>query len=153
MNVSVNKAENDWEKPGESQWIVVDDNRGILQVVSTILQLMTNARIRCFESADEALKAFELHQNDVSLVITDLEMPSMNGLELCHELRSRRPDVKVLLMTGNHTALDSSSAKLMGFCGLIYKPFLPTDLRNTLEDAGALEVQETEFESSYARRH
>jgi len=145
-------SENDWETQGShSKWIVVDDNRGILQVISTMMELLTDAEILCFESAEDALKAFEIQPEEVSLVITDLEMPGMNGLELCHAIRAIRRDAKVVLMTGNHTAMDTASARLIGFAALLYKPFLPVDLRNLLDSVGVLNGHSSNCEQSYAR--
>lgn len=132
--------------------MVVDDNAGILQVVSAILSVITDARIDCFESGEDALRHFDANPEAVGVVITDMEMPGMNGLELCHALRERRADLKVLLMTGNQTAIDPASARLCGFDGMMYKPFLPGDLRNLLENAGALARHSSAREAMFSSR-
>jgi DNA-binding NarL/FixJ family response regulator len=66
-----------------------------------------------------------------------MEMPGMNGIEFRKQLESAAPQSKVLLTTGNHAVIDEASARLIGFRGLIYKPFSVAALKKTLEEAGA----------------
>jgi two-component system chemotaxis response regulator CheY len=133
--------------------MVVDDNPAILQIVATILNVIDNARVFSFESPNSALAAFKDRQGEFNMVLTDLEMPEMNGLELCNALRAERPGIPVLLMTGNHDAIDEPTAKLFGFTALIYKPFTPAELKRQLENVGALRGAASEVPVVSAQRN
>ncbi|HEY9508924.1 MAG TPA: response regulator [Verrucomicrobiae bacterium] len=130
------------EKP---RWMVVDDNVGILQMLSTLLAAISGARICCFESGEQALAAYLADPESYQLVITDLEMPGMNGVELCDHLHVRAPHLKVVLATGNHAAVDSRTAQEFGFSGLLYKPFTFDGLEHLLEHIGVLETRHNEL--------
>ncbi|HLP76335.1 MAG TPA: response regulator [Candidatus Paceibacterota bacterium] len=121
----------------ELVWIVVDDNPGILEVISLFLETLGH-RVECFQSPAKALAAFRATPEVYGNVITDLEMPGMNGIELCEELHAIAPHLKVLLITGNGAALDSAGARYLGFSGLLYKPFDFDDLGQLLHGTGCL---------------
>ena len=65
-------------------WLV-DDDPSILRLLSTFLKRKGGFNVRCFENGDEALEAIQEGAPDV--LITDWEMPKMNGLELCRRVR------------------------------------------------------------------
>lgn len=70
-------------------------------------------------SAEEALA----NDQPVDLLVTDLNLPGMNGLDLAHQMRDRTPELKVLCMSGN--LLPSASHNDIHF---IQKPFPPQAL-------------------------
>lgn len=121
-----------------SHWIVVDDNSSILEMLTNFLGVLTDARISAFQSAEKALEAFSAAPEDYQLVLTDLEMPGMNGVEFCDQLRLRAPHQKVILVTGNQDAIDWPTAKEFGFSGLLYKPFSLGALEHLLENLDVL---------------
>jgi CheY-like chemotaxis protein len=121
------------------RWMIVDDNEGVLQVLSVLLSAVGSANISCFSSGAQALAAFQEEPAAFQLVFTDLEMPGMNGFELCHRLRAVAPGLKIVLATGNCSAVDEQTAEQTGFAGLLLKPFSMDDLVQLLERIGALE--------------
>jgi CheY-like chemotaxis protein len=114
-------------------WMLVDDNLGVLQVISTIVNITSGVETRCFESGIAALAAMRDTPDAFQLVITDLEMPGMNGLELCQKIHAIDPGQKILLTTGNHGAIDEATARVVGFSGILYKPFSPVALQQVIE--------------------
>jgi len=107
------------------QLLVVDDEETLRSVVSQVLSadgfLVAEAA-----SGEEALEAFRggVHQ----LVITDIRMGGMSGLELLTEIKLRNPDTQVVIMT-SHTSLDSAlSAMRAGAYDYLIKPFESLDL-------------------------
>jgi CheY-like chemotaxis protein len=100
---------------------------------------LSRATIECFSSPQAALKAFATTPEKFQLVITDLEMPDMSGIELCRRLHELSPTQKVLLSTGSEILTDEQAAK-NGFCGLLHKPFLFASLQRSLAAAGVLEM-------------
>jgi CheY-like chemotaxis protein len=120
-----------------ARWMVVDDNDGILSLMRAVLAQLCDAPIEYFHDAPSALAAFRAAPDRFQFVITDLEMPGMNGIELCHELHALAPALKIVLSTGSR-AITPAEAKRDGFCALLDKPFPFAALRSTLEAVGMI---------------
>jgi len=119
------------------RWMIVDDDADILLMLADLAAGLTTAKVDCFRSPREALTAFTAAPEQFQFIITDLEMPGMNGIEFCRCLRAVSPAVKVLLSTGSR-ALTGAEALQKGFCGLLYKPFPLAAIENALMSAGVL---------------
>ena len=111
--------------------MLVDDNADFLRMLSTALPMITDAEIECFNSSTEALAAFALAPERYALVMTDLEMPDVNGVELCGRLRLIAPAQKIFLMTGSGL-FTAATARQAGFDALLNKPFSTAMLRTFL---------------------
>jgi len=114
--------------------LIVDDEPTVLRSVTTALA-MEGFRVIVAENGLAGIDAFMRTPDEFLLVISDVVMPVMNGLELAEKIRAVRPHMRILLMTGY-----SDAALLMikqPAIPLIRKPFLPEDLiravRRTLE--------------------
>lgn len=114
------------------RWMIVDDNEEILMLMRDIAARFGDAEIDCFNSPHHALAAFEAAPEHFELVITDFEMPGMNGVQLCHRLRAISSAVKILLATGSGLVSEEAAAN-EGFCGLLHKPFPFAVLHKILE--------------------
>src|SRR6516164_7678524 len=88
---------------------VADDNRGVLELVSRVLR-MQGYQVLEANSGPEALHVAERHDRPVDLLLTDVEMPGMDGIELSRFLRAQRPETKVIFMSGNGTLGDVDGA-------------------------------------------
>jgi len=100
-------------------WII-DDDSSIRWVLEKALQ-KTAMDVTSFESADSALRALEKQEPDV--VMTDIRMPGMDGLELLERINGRYPELPVIIMTA-HSDLDSAvSAYKGGAFEYLPKPF------------------------------
>lgn len=106
---------------------VVDDEEVIASSLEMIL-LQAGFRARSFSKPLEALRAAQLEAPD--LLITDVVMPLLSGIELAIQVREHCPDCKVLLFSGqaatNHL-LESARAEGYNF-ELLTKPVHPGDL-------------------------
>ncbi len=89
---------------------VVDDDRSIRWVLDKALRA-AGFDTRSFESADEVLAALERRQPAV--LVTDIRMPGTDGLQLLEHVRSRYPDLPVIIMTA-HSDLDSAVTAYQG---------------------------------------
>ncbi|MGD2097354.1 MAG: response regulator [Desulfobacterales bacterium] len=79
--------------------------------------------------AEDGLKALEvLKQNIISLVVTDLKMPNMDGFELLAHIMQYYPDIPVIIITGYSTPEMEQLAREGGAVGYIAKPFLIENL-------------------------
>jgi len=93
----------------DSVW-VIDDDPSIRWVLEKALQKADMA-VRSFESGSTVLEALERHQPDV--ILTDIRMPGVSGLELLESLSREVPDVPVIIMTA-HSDLESAVASYRG---------------------------------------
>lgn len=115
--------------------VLVDDDESLRAAMTTIL---TRAGFNIHSTADgeEALRFIQ--KNPVSLVITDLIMPQIEGIELIVRLRKARPDLKIIAVSGGgrlrpETFLDA--AKSLGAWKVMTKPFSTPDLIAAIREA------------------
>jgi CheY-like chemotaxis protein len=127
------------ETAGGARWMIVDDSEEILALMEAIAGRLGGVAIECFNSPQTALAVFRAAPENFPLVITDLEMPGMSGLEFCRQLHEVSPAQKILLSTGSEILTDAQAAQ-NGFCGMLHKPFLLASLQRALAAAGVLEV-------------
>ncbi|MBT3010953.1 MAG: nitrogen regulation protein NR(I) [Candidatus Thiodiazotropha sp. (ex Lucina aurantia)] len=99
---------------------VIDDDRSIRWVLQKTLE-KADMDVTCFESADRVMNYLDKEQPDV--VVSDIRMPGMDGLELLELLHTRYPDMPVIIMTA-HSDLESAvSAYHGGAFEYLPKPF------------------------------
>jgi DNA-binding NtrC family response regulator len=85
------------------------------------------------EGADDALGIAS--DATIELVVTDMTMPGMSGLELVRALHADRPDLPVLVVTGSGTEDTAAQAAASGAAGNLAKPFSHAELRQAVADA------------------
>jgi DNA-binding NtrC family response regulator len=100
--------------------LVVDDHAQARQSIADVLR-HAGHQVECLASAVEALKLMERESFDV--VITDLQMPGMNGLEFIHHLERRPHGAQVLMVTAHASVASAVDAMRHGAFDYIEKPF------------------------------
>jgi len=75
-------------------------------------------------NSERALEMFRAEPDRYDLVITDMTMPGMTGVELAGELLSIRPNLPIILCTGFHDSITPVKAKQLGFREFVLKPIL-----------------------------
>jgi putative two-component system response regulator len=112
--------------------LCVDDERIILKLLERLLVAKGFEPITC----DEPAAAIAQFDDTIDAVITDLDMPGMDGLTLMKELRERQPELPVLVVTGHGTVDTAIRALREGASGMVVKPFagdeLETEVRRAL---------------------
>jgi DNA-binding NtrC family response regulator len=117
--------------------LVVDDERGVRALCTDVLQ---RAGYRT-EAVDSALAALgRTGEREYSLIVMDIHMPVMDGVELCRRIRQRRPDQPVVLITGCPSIDTAVRGIRNGASEYLSKPFTPEILRETV--ARALDARE-----------
>jgi DNA-binding NtrC family response regulator len=112
--------------------LLVDDDPLIVNSLSEFLRLEGYA----VDSAGDGAQAVEmLAVNRYNLVITDVNMPRTNGLELLRTIRNRYPDVVVLVITGYGTIENAVDAVKMGAFDYLTKPIIDDEIRVTIQKA------------------
>jgi DNA-binding NtrC family response regulator len=112
--------------------LVVDDEAVVLESVKKFLR-EEDCVVHGVKSAAEALAVMDQIQVDV--VITDLMMPHMDGLELMTRIKSRGDSMPVILMTGYATINTARQATELGAFGYVAKPFTRAELKEVVQRA------------------
>jgi DNA-binding NtrC family response regulator len=112
--------------------LVVDDERNILRIVATTLKA-ERYEVATAQSAEEAAERFAGDAFD--LVITDLKLPGMSGLDLLERVRAERPDVPVLMITAFGTIETAVDAMKRGAFNYLTKPVNPDELLTVVREA------------------
>jgi two-component system response regulator HydG len=105
--------------------LVVDDEEDLRELCLEALS-ERGFEVRCAENGNRALEVLAGEQ--VDLVLTDLQMPGMSGIDLLRSVRSQYPDVDVVLMTAFATIPTAVEAMRLGAYDYIAKPFGIDDL-------------------------
>src|SRR3954447_137990 len=105
--------------------LIVDDETMVLRSTSACLSAAGfQAEVAC--DGAEALETFRRLRNEICLVLADVVMPVMGGIEMADKILESDPDTKILLMSGySEAALEVLARKRFPFTR---KPFLPADL-------------------------
>ena len=115
--------------------MVVDDDPRVLDATARLIEFVAGCEVRKFPNAAEALRAFEEAPDAFPLVVTDLEMPGIDGLELGRRISSLARNVQLVLVTGNPFALDGIDVRRFGFGCVLGKPYSLQALRDALDPA------------------
>jgi PAS domain S-box-containing protein len=119
---------------GTETILVVDDEEGLRKLGQAVLE-PCGYRVLIAEDGAQALEVYQAHPEEVALVVLDVIMPRMNGLECMRRLREMDPDVKVLISTG-YTARDLAQELVAeGALGVVEKPFRIQDFATAVRAA------------------
>lgn len=116
---------------GSETILVVEDEEAVRQLVVRVLR---HCGYTVFEAgeAKEAMSLEGLHDGRIDLVLTDMVMPGTSGKDLADRLLVRRPDMKVLFVSGYAEMMMSSGQSLKPGLNFLSKPFTPTALAQTV---------------------
>ncbi|MEQ2006920.1 MAG: response regulator [Limisphaerales bacterium] len=110
--------------------LFVDDEEPMIRMGRLALERM-GYQVTTTINPTEALAWSRQQPDRFDLVVTDFNMPGLNGAELARQLRETRPGLRLILTTGYSASMDSAAARQSGFSELLPKPY---DLR-TLGEA------------------
>lgn len=114
---------------GSVNVLVVEDEAFSLRFVSRVLEKLGVASVVGAENGAEALKVLENSETPIDLVISDIEMPEMDGFELVRRIRygtvPQYKNVPVLMLTGQDTEDNVNKGRFHKINGFIIKPPKP----------------------------
>jgi len=115
--------------------LVVDDASDIVQVLKTGLQ-KNGFLVNGFNNPEEAIQSFKSNSKDYCLVLSDIRMPALSGIQLARKVKEINPNVKVILMT-SFEIKDNEFSKVfpsMQVDGFAQKAISIKDLTNKILD-------------------
>jgi CheY-like chemotaxis protein len=116
---------------GKGHIVVVDDERFILEATEEMLSWI-GYRVSVAQSGDAALEIVKTET--VDLMIIDLMMPGMNGIETYKKVKTINPRIKALLSTGYKVDDEEQAIMNEGFSAIIQKPFVSAQLAQIVYD-------------------
>jgi CheY-like chemotaxis protein len=114
----------------EQIWVLDDDN-----VIAMMVQKMLHSLgygARAFTQGDRLIEEFKTNGDRVDLVITDMTMPNLTGVELARQLIDLRADIPIILCSGFNETIDEARAKEIGVREYLMKPVVMKELANVL---------------------
>jgi DNA-binding NtrC family response regulator len=127
--------------------LVVDDEMGVRTMCADLLK-RDGHEVEAAGSASEALARFSEREFDI--VLSDINMPEMDGIELCRKLREHQPEQIVILITGYPSLESAVKGMKEGARDYVTKPFTPDEMRLVI--GRALKERDLEDENEVFRR-
>ncbi|MCI5114449.1 MAG: response regulator [Candidatus Electrothrix sp. AW1] len=112
---------------GTERILVVDDDLELLQIHQRVLESL-GYQVTVYTDSCEAVAAFQQKTDAFDLVITDMTMPKMSGVEVTKKIIALRPDLPVIICTGFSELIDEDKAQEMGARALLMKPLTKKEL-------------------------
>jgi len=110
--------------------LIVDDNPNMSALLSEMLEVFDYKSVSAGDGSEAMTK---LGQQEFAMVITDLRMPNMSGLELLKNIKGKNPGMPVVLISGYSASQIESDPDCPKPDGFLNKPFLMTDIEHLLE--------------------
>ncbi len=115
--------------------LVIDDEVAVNNNIRKILEKKGYAVDQAI-SREEALE--KINESSYPVIMLDLKMPGVKGLELLQSIRERRPEAMVVIITGYASIETAVETARMGAVGYLAKPFTPDEIRGAADNAARL---------------
>lgn len=115
--------------------LIVDDDKAVLNLLKISIELLW-PEYQIITANNGLMALAELRQYPVRLILTDFEMPCLNGLDLACAARRISPDIPIVLMTGSPCEEVHAKAVSMNLAGFLPKPFAIMQLKEILQQNG-----------------
>jgi PAS domain S-box-containing protein len=119
---------------GTERILLIEDEPALLELQVKMLQML-GYQVTGKNSPVESLVFFQRAPRNFDLVITDLTMPQLTGIELAREIQRIRPGLPMLLCSGTGVPPKEGEVSGIGFRGFLKKPFLLKELAGSVRDA------------------
>ncbi len=107
--------------------LIVDDEKNIRMALSLALEplgMETDTAV----NGEDALQ--KLREKEYGLILLDLKMPGMDGMDVLRQVRKMRPDIRVIIITAHGSIESAVEAMKLGAVDFIQKPFAPQEIRD-----------------------
>ena len=118
-------------KFSETAILVIDDEPSVREVVADILK---EHHLKSFIAADgeSGIELYLKHRSEIGLVVLDLSMPGLGGVQTCRLLKEINPNARIILSSGYAEDDASKQFSTLDIVGFIQKPYRWDELVNTL---------------------
>ncbi len=118
-------------KRGNERIMIVDDEPEIALLFDRTIKSL-GYQVVAYTDSMEALQAFRMEPDGIDMVITDTNMPRMNGIQLASELLIIKPELPIILSTGFSELIDDAALKKMGIRKFINKPISKREIAEAI---------------------
>jgi len=118
---------------GSERILLVDDEEAIVKMAKKMLERLgyhVTSRTRSME----ALEVFTADPDQFDVIISDMTMPEMTGIQLARKMRAIRPDIPVIICTGFSDQIDKENSRQMGIQGYISKPVVQREFAQMIRE-------------------
>ena len=136
MKKASNSGKQDSLQPiqgGSERILLVDDEKAIIKMEQQVLERL-GYQITSKTDSVEALEVFKANPNDFDLIITDMTMPKMTGLQLTNEIKAVKTDIPVIICTGFSDQINEEISAELGIQGYVTKPVIKREIAQTIRD-------------------
>jgi CheY-like chemotaxis protein len=119
---------------GTEKILLVDDEEDIAKMQQQMLESL-GYQICAMTDSNELLQRFKNAPEDFDLILTDMAMPDMSGVELSQKVLAIRPDIPVIICTGYSELINKEKAKTLGIKEYILKPISKSELAQVVRKA------------------
>ncbi len=118
----------------ESKKILIAEDEAINRMF--LVKIITKLGYQCLEArtGKEAIKLYQEHSGDIGLILMDLSMPEMDGIEATKKIRSQNPDIPIVALTAHSSMEDRNLCLTNNMNDIIIKPIQLPQLQQTLKD-------------------
>ncbi len=110
--------------------LIVDDEEGIRESLKLILG--DHYDLTLTDNGEQCLQCLE-NDETIGLVLLDIKMPKVNGLDVLKGIKQKHPDLNVIIVTGYKSVETASEATSLGASGYIIKPFKSDEILKSVE--------------------
>jgi CheY-like chemotaxis protein len=122
-------------RSGEGELVLIaEDDERVRSLTERILRQAGYTTLSA-SNGEEALQRFEEHADEIAVVVLDMIMPRMDGVEIRETIRSRRPDVPIVFCSGYTSNLLENDLLLDPDTNFLRKPYAASELLATLQAA------------------
>jgi DNA-binding response OmpR family regulator len=107
--------------------LIVDDEKNIRLMLAQALEVL-EVETDTATNGQEALA--KLKEKEFDLILLDLKMPGISGMEVLRQVREIRPDIRIIMITAHGTVESAVEATKLGASDFIQKPFVPEEIRD-----------------------
>jgi DNA-binding NtrC family response regulator len=112
--------------------LIVDDEE---IVIRSCLRILSDSIYSVDSVQDGAGALRKVEENDYDLIVLDIMMPKMDGLEVLQQVKERHPDIDVIMVTGLSQIQTAVKAMKLGAFDYLSKPFDPDELKHVVDRA------------------
>jgi len=113
--------------------LLVDDNPFVCNTYQEALTVL-GFKVYTAKDGNDALNQFKLNSNKFNIIVSDIVMPEMSGIQLVRYIRIIRPDIPAIFITGYDSEI--KKPEVITNCCVLKKPFLINDLVQKIREYG-----------------